>query len=111
MKTPKTHRLGILQQISAERNKQVTKGFDASHDDTHDTGQIADAASGVARYAIYAGTENVETAPDGWPWMRADWERIAKHPRRQMLVIATALLVAEIERIDRAAMRAAGKAK
>lgn len=75
--------------VLAERARQVNEeGWSATHDDAHRPGELADAA------ACYA-TGN----PQGWPWHFSEW-----HPkdRRADLVRATALLLAEIERGDRA---------
>ncbi len=57
---------------------------------------MADAA---ASYAYYAHVENYNEAPSMWPWAEEWWKPI--NPRRN-LVKAAALILAEIERLDRA---------
>lgn len=109
----------IILEIARERERQMTaEGWTLQHDDTHDRGQLAAAASA---YAInhhahllpkFANPNHIN-ASEGptlhttmvhanavWPWSRDWWK--PKNSRRD-LVRAAALLVAEIERIDRAA--------
>lgn len=89
--------------VVGERERQVIgEGFDAAHDDQHSDGSLAMAA---VCYAIYAVNPKVCTIPM-WPrsW-HPDWWR-PKNPRRD-LVRAAALLIAEIERLDRDAEREA----
>lgn len=98
--------------VLAERRRQVEKeGWDTAHDDKHTSGSLALAA---ASYAAYAGAEalRADTQPQKsraseyqfvasqilWPFDREWWK--PKDPRRD-LVRAAALLIAEIERIDR----------
>ncbi len=97
----------ITQEILAERLRQVAQeGFDGDHDNEHSNGQLAMAA------ACYAAPEPIEIRHynDPWPW-DVSWDKRQKHDRRRQLVIAGALIVAEIERLDRAAILAvrAGK--
>ncbi len=78
--------------IASERRRQMeVEGWTAEHDDQHDLGQMAgDAAS----YAV--------GSPDWyWPWDRKWWKPTN---RRRNLIKAGALIVAEIERLDRAAL-------
>lgn len=89
--------------VLAERRRQImAEGWTAEHDDTHAKGEMADAA---ACYALMAGPERQELSADPgflWPWSR-DWWKPGS-PRR-MLVKAAALILAEIERIDRHSAR------
>lgn len=95
----------VIEQIARERMKQVAKGFDVDHDDHHRCGQLAMAA------CCYATTQPIFTKRDyrdgsvyfcdPWPWGAGDDKR-GPHSSRQRLIIAAALLVAEIERLDRA---------
>ncbi len=81
----------VCEEIKAERvRQQREERWSHEHDDLHERGELADAA------AFYASVRNIA---DLWPW---DVDFIRKHPRRRQLVIAAALIVAEIERIDRA---------
>jgi len=82
--------------VLVERRRQVeSKGWTPEHDDHHDRGELADAA------ACYAGTLSSRwvTAPEAWPWGEESWKPTAD--RRRMLVKAGALILAEIERMDR----------
>lgn len=89
-----------------ERYRQIeVEDFDASHDDMATKGQLATAA---ACYAFQAGARgrNFPNDPEPigiWPWDR-EWSKPAD-PRRNLLK-AAALIIAEIERIDRADARA-----
>ena len=89
--------------VLAERRRQVeVEGWSAEHDDEHSRGEIADAA---ACYASYANAgENAWVKPPLWPWSREWWR---PGDRRRMLVKSGALILAEIERQDRAAPPAA----
>ncbi|WP_063888222.1 hypothetical protein [Burkholderia ubonensis] len=85
--------------VLAERRQQVeTEGWTSEHDDAHASGELAMAG---ACYATTAVLGNV-SAPMGWPWSDA-WFKPTT-PRRN-LIKAAALIIAEIERIDRAAAR------
>lgn len=89
----------VIAEVADERRRQVqTEGFSRSHDDeTHYDGSLAMAA------ACYAAPEEIytNTLSDPWPW--PDYDKRDTHSRRRRLVIAAALIVAEIERIDREA--------
>lgn len=81
--------------VSAERRRQVEgEGWTAAHDDQHTHGDLAQAA---ACYAIYASGRSVP--PDLWPWAMEWWK---PKDRRRDLVRAAALVIAEIDRLDRA---------
>lgn len=97
--------------VLAERKRQITaEGWAPEHDDQHDTGELASAA---ASYAQCAGlqVEGAESANafktpyvENWPWSEY-WWKPSTDPRRN-LVKAGALILAEIERLDRAAIAA-----
>ena len=92
------------QDVLAERRRQVeAEGWTPEHDDEHDQHMLATAG---ACYALYWMNESGKPLPI-WPW-QASWWKPSADPRRN-LVKAGALLLAEIERIDRAALAAAGK--
>lgn len=83
--------------VLAERQRQVTaEGWTAEGDDSYQNSELADAA---ACYAIHAHNQGFST-PAHWPWSTTWWKQT--NPRRD-LVKAGALILAEIERIDRAA--------
>jgi len=96
--------------VVAERRRQVeSKGFDAGHDDMATQGQIARAASCYALHASGIGTDWPDGIRNGsalfWPWDREWWK---PKSARENLVRAAALILAEIERLDRAAAPAQG---
>lgn len=99
-----------------ERARQIDEeGWTPEHDDQHDKGEMADAAAAYAHvaampdrwrkyvsgiYSILNDQMLRDLWPDGWPtswWKPTD-------PRRD-LVKAGALILAEIERLDRAAAK------
>lgn len=92
--------------IAERRRQQIVEGWTTDHDDQHKNGEMARAAG---LYAIIAGFASkymdgeTETCPvpDGWPW-GPEWWKPANS--RRDLVKAAALILAEIERIDRAAI-------
>ena len=92
--------------VLAERERQVTaEGWTPEHDDQHSVGQMADAAACYALF-VHAPDYPCKNPPLSWPWARKWWKPTT--PRRD-LVKAGALILAEIERLDRAA-RTGGKA-
>lgn len=85
------------QDVLAERHRQVSaEGWSSAHDDQYQNSELPDAA---ACYAINAHNQGFST-PAHWPWPPEWWKQT--NPRRD-LVKAGALILAEIERIDRAA--------
>lgn len=90
----------VIELINAERERQVSeKGWTPEHDDSHTTGQIARAA---ACYALPACRRY--TYADGscamWPW-EAAWWKPTPNDRIRELTKAGALIVAEMERLQR----------
>ncbi|WP_312993339.1 hypothetical protein [Achromobacter animicus] len=82
--------------VMAERQRQVcAEGFDAERDDRYTQHELADAA---ACYASRFSLQNVHGVPDIWPWPAAWWKPTTY---RQDLVKAGALILAELERLDR----------
>lgn len=98
--------------VLAERRRQVeVEGWTSEHDDAYGEGELARAAAAYA-YAsalpdrhranisgIYS-IDNDGMARDLWPatWSKAFWK---PKDRRRDLVRAAALILAEIERLDR----------
>jgi hypothetical protein len=83
------HRLDITGEIFAERSRQIVdEGFTLEHDDEHVDGDLAVAA------AAYAANDK-----EGWPWALDSWN--PGTDRRRRLIKAGALIMAEIERLDR----------
>ena len=82
--------------VLAERQRQISaEGWTPEHDDEHGSGQLADAA---ACYALSASGMPFELWQAFWPWDGA-WLKAGEG--RRSLVKAGALILAEIERLDR----------
>lgn len=82
--------------VLVERRRQIdVEGWSPMHDDTHDLGELAKAAS---CYAVGVAWR--------WPWNELSWK---PGNRRRDLVKAGALIIAEIERLDRAALAQGGR--
>lgn len=91
-----------------ERNRQIeAEGWTPQHDDQHAAGELSQAAADYAANASFAlshgkhllGSTVTKGAPPlSWPWARKWWK--PKTVRRD-LVRAAALILAEIERLDR----------
>ncbi|MEL6227757.1 MAG: hypothetical protein AAFR01_12180 [Pseudomonadota bacterium] len=105
-----------IAEIAAERRRQMEiEGWTVEHDDAHAQGQLAKAA---ACYAYHGGSgefwRKTEVQRDGtetrhttvidqmWPLTWA-WKWWKPKDRRRDLIRAGALIVAEIERLDRVA--------
>lgn len=87
-----------LADVVAERRRQIAvEGWTPEHDDEHSNGEMALAAACYARHAIVPPA--LSDVPATWPWGASWWK--PGDPRR-MLVKAAALILAEIERLDRA---------
>lgn len=100
--------------VLAERRRQIdAEGWTPEHDDEHSNGELANAA-GI--YALAAGSNDyrwvlrcipsndyLEAAMKLWPWDKSWFKPTG---RRRDLVKAGALILAEIERLDRTAIRA-----
>lgn len=85
-----------LEEIAAERERVISEeGRDAACDDTYTGGELALAA---AAYALGSFPAAKRTAKRLWPWSR-DWWKPTSH--RRNLVKAGALIVAELERLER----------
>lgn len=105
----------LLDVIAERERQQAAEGWSTAHDDEHNDGSLAKAA---ACYALCAGVgtasaRGLEThhafvseyqmagVPlPVWPWEMNAWK--PKNPRRD-LVRSAALILAEIERLDRLA--------
>lgn len=89
-----------LTDVIKERRRQVAvEGWTYEHDDQHDNGELSMAA---ATYAVNGAMETYGGVkpPWTWPFSRNWWK--PKNPRSD-LVRAAALIIADIERMDRAA--------
>ena len=86
----------LLDVISERQRQRAIEGWTSEHDDAYQNSELADAA---ACYAIHANNQGIST-PAHWPWSPDWWKQSGA---RRDLVKAGALILAEIERIDRAA--------
>lgn len=92
---------GAVQDVVAERQRQVaSEGYSTESDDNYIDGDLAAAAGSYALHAHDVDKAKLGFAPAWWPWTRDSWKPTT--PRND-LVKAGALILAEIERIDRAA--------
>lgn len=92
---------GVLSDVAAERRRQKDEeGWSTEHDDEHPAGQLAIAASCYASCPWDPAHRSYFNPPANWPW-EPQWWKPKKDPRRN-LIRAAALIVAEIERMDRA---------
>ncbi|KUR80939.1 hypothetical protein [Novosphingobium sp. FSW06-99] len=99
----------VLAEIADERLRQIAiEGYDPHHDDTHHHGELARHAAVLALYAALPDEQRADadslgpvhySAEEIWPWLPSEFKLA---PRRRDLVKAAALLLAEIERLDRA---------
>lgn len=90
-----------IEDVIAERARQIEQeGWTPEHDDQHVPGSLSHAG---ACYALYG--ENFDAVgepPPHWQWGRQWWKPAGM---RRNLVRAAALIIAEIERLDRAEAR------
>ncbi len=91
--------------VLAERNRQIkAEGWTPEHDDAHKNGSLSRAGgfyalnAGAAMWYGTTDTTICDAAPDGWPWAPEWWK---PSEARRDLVKAAALILAEIERLDR----------
>lgn len=96
--------MSVIDEIAAERRRQIeVEGWTAEHDDRHRPGDLAAAGACYAQSA-YMSVEDrffwtdIGLVPIEWPWGRAWWKPTTA---RRDLIKAAALIVAEIERMDR----------
>ncbi len=104
------------QDVFAERQRQISvEGWTPEHDDAHSDGALTSAAICYAAAAFtptaekrspwktlfYRGEEFIANSflADNWPWDQKWWN---PKSRRRDLVKAAALIIAEIDRLDRA---------
>ncbi|MFB8829103.1 hypothetical protein ACE0DR_06260 [Azotobacter sp. CWF10] len=95
--TPPAQQSQAALDVLAERRRQIeAEGWTPEHDDKYLDDELAMAAVCYLEYSPeLCGPE----APSAWPWDEAWWK---PSDRRRDLVKAGALILAEIERLDRA---------
>jgi hypothetical protein len=93
----------IIEEVAEERRRQQDKeGWTPEHDDTHAEGELAAAAGCYALTAVDQARGDQARAPlSCWPWDESWWK---PKDQRRNLIRAAALIVAEIERLDRATL-------
>lgn len=86
-----------VQEVLAERQRQIdVEGWTPEHDEDHKDGSLAVAG---ACYALnYPGVNIGSVIESLWPWADSWWKPTT---RRRDLVKAGALILAELERLDR----------
>jgi hypothetical protein len=89
--------MSAIEDVAAERKRQIeSEGWSPQHDSAHSLGEMARAA---ACYAIPRASSDFQVMVGLlWPWDRKWWK---PKDRRRDLVRAAALIVAEIDRLDR----------
>lgn len=103
----RTATYNALQEIQHERLRQESdEGWTPAHDDNeHQTGEIAMAAAcyalGYAAPKLMGGELFKRLWPNDWEW-KPDGALTSLGCRRRQLVKAGALIVAELERLERA---------
>lgn len=92
--------------IAEERDRQInSEGYNASHDDAHDRGQLLAAAMCYASIPLLRltytdpETEITEVMATRWPWEEEWWKPDSDAVRN--LAKAGALIAAEIDRLQR----------
>lgn len=92
--------------VLAERHRQInTEGWTPEHDDEHSPGEMAEAAACYAASAQAPASLKRRQCSGYWPWAAKWWK---PSDTRRDLIKAGALILAELERIDRAARKKGG---
>ena len=95
----------IIKEIEKERIRQIEdEGFTEKQDRfNHQKYELSLAAicyAATEQVYILRSSSQVHSFQDPWPW-HVKWDKRATHNKRKKLIIAAALIAAEIERIDR----------
>lgn len=87
-----------LKDVLSERQRQMeVEGWSIEHDDSYHEGEMAIAAASYAM-PVSAKPVHKDYPPFYWPWSLKWWK---PSTYRRNLVKAAALIIAEIERLDR----------
>ncbi len=101
--------MNVIEEIAAERRRQMeVEGWTPQHDDEHERGEMAQAAACYAMSSCGHMDWMRARALGMWPWAQKWWKPKGGRPD---LIRAAALLVAEIERLDRIPLTALGEPK
>ena len=88
-----------LMDVAEERERQIAVENYTSHtDDRYSSGELIRAGLSYAQHAASGDRSRSFTFPKSWPWSLKFWK---PSTRRRDLVKAAALLIAEIDRMDR----------
>ncbi len=105
---PQTGYDKALAEAIAERLRQIeAEGWSAEHDDSHAHGEMARAAAAYClgqwelTGAVQDGKRFLPWRKLIWPWSKEWWK---PKTRREDLIRAAALIIAEIERLDRSTL-------
>ena len=96
--------MAVIDEIAAERTRQIEEeGWTPAHDDAHRRGEMAGAAACYIMHGLSISRTDLrhqvrDVVRDLWPWALR-WWKPSQH--RRDLVKSAALIVAEIERLDR----------
>ena len=92
--------MNAIELITEERKRQIEKeGWTIEHDDMYDDDQLANAAASYALCHFQRGDFGWES-PQFWPF-QSKWWKPTPDDRIRELVKSGALIVAEIERLQR----------
>lgn len=104
-------RIAALFELAEERSRQIhAEGFRLEHDDQWSKGELGKLAICYTDHAVFSAEGHPDYERDDMrPWlpgnMNSKWWKPSNNPRRD-LIKAGALILAEIERLDRAAVKA-----
>ena len=102
MNEPKIGTEAVLEEIHHERKRQVVvEGMSRLHDDAYTRNELALAAMSYCQSGSVAAFDTTPLKvrpPIFWPWSKDWWK---PKDKRRDLTRAAALVVAEIERLDR----------
>ncbi len=90
-----------IQELLVERRRQVrVEGLDPERDQQYEEGELADAAATYAYWAYHLGQRKgtLDQTPRTWTLPPEQWKPASQ---RQMLIKAGALILAELDRLDR----------
>ena len=94
----------VMIEVELERNRQIKdEGYTTDVDDRGESGRLAAAAACYSVHAAFCMFEGptgqgLQGVPVWWPFDPASWK--PKEPRKN-LIVAMALIAAEIEKMDR----------